>query len=177
MNKLVKGSIASAAGIALLLGGAGTLALWNDSSSIADTTVNSGKLTLATSITDGWDTIPALIVPGDTFSYSADLVVTAAGDNLEAVLSLDEGSIAAATAGNSADEDLADELVVVVDHGTLPAGVTFDSVAGTFSVSPSVGTITIPVSVEVTLPGNVSDLVAQNGHVSFTGFGFVLQQV
>ena len=29
MNKLVKGSIAGAAGIALLLGGAGTFALWN----------------------------------------------------------------------------------------------------------------------------------------------------
>ena len=31
MNKLVKGSIAGAAGIILLMGGAGSLAYWNDS--------------------------------------------------------------------------------------------------------------------------------------------------
>ena len=39
MNKLVKGSIAGAAGIALLLGGAGTLALWNADAYIANTAI------------------------------------------------------------------------------------------------------------------------------------------
>ena len=34
MNKLTKGAIATAAGVILLMGGAGTLAYWNDSDNV-----------------------------------------------------------------------------------------------------------------------------------------------
>ena len=48
MNKLVKGSIAAAAGISLLMGGAGSLALWNDSVTVNAGTVSSGTLDVST---------------------------------------------------------------------------------------------------------------------------------
>ena len=44
MNKMIKGSIAGATGIALLMGGFGTYALWSDSQGISSGTVQSGTL-------------------------------------------------------------------------------------------------------------------------------------
>src|SRR4051812_18144491 len=44
MNKIVKGSIAGAAGLALLLGGAGTFALWNTSTTVSAQTIKSFSL-------------------------------------------------------------------------------------------------------------------------------------
>src|SRR5690606_22161335 len=69
MNKLLKGSIAGAAGIALLLGGAGTLAYWNSSADLGGGTVNSGTLTIAN---NGAATVtgPTTIVPGDSVTVS-----------------------------------------------------------------------------------------------------------
>lgn len=81
MNKLTKAAIAGAAGIALLLGGAGSLAYWNDSADVTSTSINSGSLSVEvesaardTTITD-W-------VPGDTATYTANVKVVAAGDNI-----------------------------------------------------------------------------------------------
>ena len=44
MNKTFSGSIAGAAGIALLLGGAGTFAQWNSSAAVAGTSITAGVL-------------------------------------------------------------------------------------------------------------------------------------
>ena len=44
MNKMVKGSVVGASGVALLLGGFGTYALWSDSDTVAGVTVTSGEL-------------------------------------------------------------------------------------------------------------------------------------
>ena len=101
MRKTTKGAIAVGAGVALLLGGAGTLAAWNVSQNIAATgNVNTGNLNLTTTTPGTWawgDTATCLvpgaaiadittvkIVPGDCVIYSQDIVVTATGDNLKA---------------------------------------------------------------------------------------------
>ena len=46
---MLKGSIAGAAGVALLLGGAGTFALWNGDAAIAGATITAGTLTVEAS--------------------------------------------------------------------------------------------------------------------------------
>ena len=48
MNKLVKGAVAGAAGIALLLGGAGTFALWNASTNVSTGSISTGTLAFGT---------------------------------------------------------------------------------------------------------------------------------
>lgn len=94
MNKLLKGSIAGAAGIALLLGGAGTLAYWNDSATLAAGQVQSGTLdieTVGTAVTTYQATGAAVTraVPGDTIVILQDVEISATGDNLKARLTVD----------------------------------------------------------------------------------------
>src|SRR5688572_6565363 len=44
MNKMIKGSIAGATGVALLMGGFGTYALWSDSETLDGSSITSGVL-------------------------------------------------------------------------------------------------------------------------------------
>lgn len=82
MNKKAKGAIAAGAATLLLLGGAGTFALWQDSTSVAAGNIQTGKLDLTASA-GGWFTDPAgtnplsayaAIKPGDTVYYVANNV-------------------------------------------------------------------------------------------------------
>jgi alternate signal-mediated exported protein len=97
MNKLVKGSIAGAAGIALLLGGAGTLAYWNSSADLAAATINSGTLTISAGDLHAFfpngDELDAnsRIVPGDRITIEQDVTIDATGDNLFAKLTVGSG--------------------------------------------------------------------------------------
>jgi alternate signal-mediated exported protein len=94
MNKLLKGSIAGAAGVVLLLGGAGTLAAWNDSAALDASDVTAGTLDIATV---GTATIAHAssgatvqrIVPGDTIVVNQAVDIDATGDNLRASLTVD----------------------------------------------------------------------------------------
>jgi alternate signal-mediated exported protein len=169
MNKLVKGSIAGAAGIALLLGGAGTLALWNDSADIADTTINSGTLTLTESATSPAWTGPSTIVPGDTVTYDSQVTVTAAGDNINATLSVDESSI---TGGDA--ELLADLDIAMTADLTGLTGIAAGTAAGTYDITAP-GTYVIPVSVTVVFD-ELSDNDTKSQSVDLTGLAFDLQQ-
>jgi len=96
MNKMTKGAIAGAAGVVLLLGGAGTFALWNDSASVNAGSISTGTLTLtagtgvwkdvSTDVT-GQPTIDAStfkMVPGDTLAYTNTFTVASSGNNLKA---------------------------------------------------------------------------------------------
>lgn len=96
MKKTTKGAIAAAAAGVLLLGGAGTVAFWSDSSTIVGSDVTAGTLSLSPDDCDeGWtyatgnagegDAV-ALIVPGDVISKECTFEVTATGDNLVAEL-------------------------------------------------------------------------------------------
>lgn len=97
---MIKGSIAGAAGVALLLGGAGTFALWNDTAAVAGGTITAGTLTVDAATGTWTDQVGAiedldeyLIVPGDTLTYKTVLTVDAKGDNIKAKLHVDNGSI------------------------------------------------------------------------------------
>lgn len=154
MNKLVKGSIAGAAGIALLLGGAGTLALWNDAEDVDAGTVQTGTLDIALIDADGvaspatgiWEDVsPELaaatpfdpsthkIVPGDVVTFTQDVTIEATGKNLEAQLSYDAGSIEIDPALLGIDPD---PSVTTDDWVTVDFDVTAIDVADAPTISP-----------------------------------------
>jgi len=123
MNKLTKAAIAGGLGIALLLGGAGTLATWNTSANISGGTIVAGSLTIGTATSTGWSvshttgtitTVTPLTLtngiftvtsggtaftssPGDKLIYASTVPLTVTGTNLAATLSLTSGAIAAVT--------------------------------------------------------------------------------
>ncbi|WP_157156530.1 alternate-type signal peptide domain-containing protein [Diaminobutyricimonas sp. LJ205] len=105
MNKLVKGSIAGAAGIALLLGGASTFALWNAEATVAAGEISVGKMTVSADQTaQTWAYVaPAAVsgtafnpatqklVPGTTVVLTQPLRIDAEGANLKADFGFDLG--------------------------------------------------------------------------------------
>ena len=89
MNKMMKGSIAGATGVALLMGGFGTYALWSDSEPVGASAVTSGNMHVASAgaatfqdqnLAD-WGA-GDLIVPGDTITRLQSFDFTGAGNNL-----------------------------------------------------------------------------------------------
>ena len=187
MNKMLTGSIAGAAGVALLLGGAGTFALWNDDAAIAGATINAGTLTVEAS-NSAWsddqgaidDLANYLIVPGDTLTYVTTLTVDAQGDNLHATLNVPENPIA--TPVSDADEDLAlsTALAVTTSLTTVEDGVTVESLAedGSFDVNASEGTQEYHVTVLVHFPSGAPDYDndAQAGSVDLSEFDVTVTQ-
>jgi alternate signal-mediated exported protein len=120
MKRILTGSIAGATGIALLLGGAGTFALWNSSAAIAGAPLTAGTLTVETEDvvfwTDQYGTEINMqsykIVPGDVLTYTSFLDVTVRGDNLHARIAVDHGSI------SSANSDASRALKILLDKST-----------------------------------------------------------
>ncbi|QNO36775.1 alternate-type signal peptide domain-containing protein [Protaetiibacter sp. SSC-01] len=121
MNKFTKASIATGAGIVLLLGGAGTLAYWNDSAATDAGTITAGTLGIdAVANSGAWYDISAVpattdpeadgvlitdpaafrAVPGDKLVYVESFTVEATGDHLEASIEADAASIDKGAWGN-----------------------------------------------------------------------------
>ena len=169
MNKLVKGAVATAAGVALLMGGAGTFAYWNDSVGITGATITAGNLKVAAPatapVTDGWKVQkngtadPANILniasfvasPGDKFILTKTINLTATGNNLEAKLALGAGSITAATTG-TADTALAAYLSKTATISASGTGIAPIGTTGTYLITPSTtGILKSPVTVTVTI--------------------------
>ncbi len=95
MNKLVKGTLASAAGVMLLMGGFGTYAVWQNSTPADMGSIGSGTLAIDSVGTPTWTGADGtawaptdLMVPGNTVTETVPLVVTASGKDLKAGLSL-----------------------------------------------------------------------------------------
>lgn len=100
MKKSTKGVVAAAAAGVLLLGGAGSLAFWSATDTVAGTGVTSGELKLSDDPTcTGWqfdgsettadkayDPATDTIVPGDVLTQSCDYTITAKGEHLRATL-------------------------------------------------------------------------------------------
>lgn len=192
MNKLIKGSIAGAAGVALLLGGAGTFALWNSEADIDAATITAGTLTVATSngvwtdqtsATNAIDITDYEIVPGDTLTYTTEVLVNAIGDNLNATLSVDQRSIRPAGGPNdAADVALAEYLtahttLLVTSHGNISSEAA--GVGPSMNLTPDDGDNTYSVTVTIAFPAEVAnrnDDLAKTGAVILDEFGVTLAQ-
>ena len=107
MNKTSKGAVAAAAAGVLLLGGAGSLAYWTDTGTVAGGTISSGELTLTNADCDPapavgatgsvwtldggtttFDPTTEKIVPGDTLTKVCTYTITASGTHLTAALAV-----------------------------------------------------------------------------------------
>ncbi|WP_213816918.1 alternate-type signal peptide domain-containing protein [Glaciihabitans sp. dw_435] len=105
MKTVTKAAIAGAAGFALLLGGAGTLAYWTDAATGADVQIQTGNLAIGTIADTGWTLIQAganvspaqtvgvaytnqLLVPGDQLRKTINVPVVLTGANIKATLSV-----------------------------------------------------------------------------------------
>lgn len=155
MNKFAKGSLAAGAGLVLLLGGAGTLAYWNDSADLTGGTINAGTLDLTA--TEGtWaqggtpiqDIAQWTMVPGDELTYTADLGLLAQGDNIQGTVVLDESFVKITPAA----ADQIDVSFDVVEGAPLPAGVTYADEVFTFTQPSGETAVEIPIEVTVSFP-------------------------
>jgi len=184
MNKIAKGAIAGGLGVALLLGGAGTLAYWTGSASVGTaSTITAGNLAVTSTGTGTWtktnngttttinDIASFKIVPGDKLTYSRSVTITAVGDNLKATASLGTAAITAATTGDAtANAALATALgasAVVQIDGAATATITPAS-ASSHTVT---ATIDWPFGTDGT--GNT----AKTGAVDLSGFNVTVTQV
>ena len=91
MNKLTRGAIAAGVGVVLLLGGAGTFALWSDTATLSGSTITAGELKFGTvgspqwtNVTNGGNTAIAdistfRIVPGNSVRLTQTVQITATG--------------------------------------------------------------------------------------------------
>ncbi|WP_231715293.1 alternate-type signal peptide domain-containing protein [Arthrobacter gengyunqii] len=116
---MAKGALAIGVGAALLLGGGGTLATWNDTKVSGAGTIASGKLALEAG-KGKWQAgkepaasaaeLPAEFqaVPGDEYSFTQPLTVTLEGNNMVADL----------TANNAVTSAFGNEAAVAVSYST-----------------------------------------------------------
>ena len=192
MNKLMKGAIAGAAGVALLLGGAGTLASWTGSAAVAGGTIVAGNLKVASSATPATWSInggPArpnltgyLAVPGDTIVYTKPMAITATGENLFATLSLSAGSIAPRTPKNLADVALSEQLKATAVIQASGEGISQETkIPQTFTVAAGKAGVVRDVTVVVTLtfPTSVdpgTENASKTGAVTLSNFAVSLAQ-
>ncbi|ROP65357.1 alternate-type signal peptide domain-containing protein [Curtobacterium sp. PhB115] len=179
MHKIVTGAIAGAAGIALLLGGAGTFALWNASASSAASSVSSGTLTLSANNDGAWKDITngrnaainpttALMVPGNSYQFTQTLNIGATGQDLKANLTYAGGSIT----GDAALLAATDKTLAV--SSSSASVVKSSSADNTYVVSPSSTTSTVKVVFTVTLPSTAT--TGQGGSINLSALTFTLTQ-
>jgi alternate signal-mediated exported protein len=128
MNKMIKGSVAGAAGVALLMGSFGTYALWNDAATMPGNTITSGVMDIeagAVSWDDAapgaWNPATDLVVPGDEIVRTQTFTVTGTGKNLKGTIKLTGGDVTQGGFNNLLDVTVkvtSDNATVVQDNGT-----------------------------------------------------------
>ncbi len=98
MNKMIKGAAFAGVGVALLLGGGGTLANWNDRADSKAGAIVAGDLEL--NARDGvWtdaddkqiDVATYRIIPGEELTYTQTLDVVLEGTNMQASVAVSGG--------------------------------------------------------------------------------------
>lgn len=185
MNKATKGAIAAGAASLILLGGAGSYALWTDSASTPAGTVTAGVLDIEpianssewrdiSAGTPGTVITPAitnpatagyfLMVPGDVLEYTASFTIKATGNNLSATVNAVPGSI---TYGGT--------LTAAQAPVTTTATIGGVPVNGNVITSSAVDK-TVVVKSTVTFDRNTANQVGQSGTVNLAGFQIGVQQ-
>ncbi len=177
VRTLIGASVAAVLGSTLLLGGAGTLAFWSDTTSSAAQAIQSGQLDLGTiGVTDIDAKIEQRVdgkigprtqytggpvVPGDVIIATINVPVTLVGDNMKAKFTISPTDLAVASsdatvkAKNIAMANALSMSVVRIGAATAPLPMTAEPAGGqSTTLTPAVlGTAkTIPVVLEITFP-------------------------
>ncbi|WP_072806237.1 alternate-type signal peptide domain-containing protein [Rhodococcoides yunnanense] len=178
MNKATKGAIAAAAAGVLLLGGAGSYALWSDSQTAPGGTVTAGELKLVPVNTGTWTEISTVgsvapgpianiaafkMVPGDILEYDASYTIAASGNNLTATISAAQDSIVR-TGITAADTPV-----------TVSSKVGTDDIANNAITSTDNGKV-VAVKVRLEFLSTTTGLDGQLGSVGLTNFKIDLTQ-
>jgi alternate signal-mediated exported protein len=179
MRSVTKALIAGAAGVALLAGGAGSLAFWTDTKTGSAVTIAAGDLTLGT-ITDssGWTIIqnatgvsPAqtvavaytpgttLVVPGDVLLKTVAVPVSITGLNNHATLVVTGATTPASTFASA----------------LTPSIVSVNGVAGGTAELTSANNGTVNVVISVTVPWTATNAI-KLGTTSFQA-SYTLTQI
>ncbi|WP_157697086.1 alternate-type signal peptide domain-containing protein [Brachybacterium avium] len=177
MNKFAKGSVAAGAGLVLLLGGAGTLAYWNDTAELTGGTINTGKLELDADqdmLTESIESQSDLWVPGDERAFATSLTLTADGTNIQGTIALEESSIIGDTPG-------ADEFEIQtsfdLDHVEITGDGELESDGEGGLIFTGSGVYEIPVTVTVELPyGDTATNDSSDIDVDVSGMSFTAEQ-
>ncbi|WP_448221551.1 alternate-type signal peptide domain-containing protein [Gordonia iterans] len=173
MNRKTKGALAAGAGAILLLGGAGSLALWSDEDQVSGGDITAGDFGIDCGTTGTWTdqsgdvpvvTInPAsdLMVPGDTWVYTGDCAVTATGKNMKAEMTV--------TGIGSGSTNPATPWVTIT--------TTVDGQPATSAPVEVTGGTTVPVTVSVVFSSATPDTEFTNGTINVSGMTLQLNQV
>ena len=174
MNTMIKGSIAGATGIALLMGGFGTYALWSDSESVAATSVMSGELDIATSagVYDDANSVAAndwtatdKMVPGDKVTYTQTFTVKGSGKNLKGTIAYVKPALTSDfSAGMTHTVDITSNSAVITGTG------------GAFTFAQPFGTATLTAKVTYVLPASTANQVDQNKTATLPAAAFTISQ-
>lgn len=151
MKKSTKGALAAGVAAVLLLGGAGSLAYWTDTQTIAGGAITAGTLEIGTpDCTGGWtyddgeDANGAIytpgtskLVPGDVISETCTTALTATGEHMRGTI----------TASSPADTTPFQVAVGSIADATTPlaAGGTFTEQNDGDNLSVTI-TVTFPAS-------------------------------
>jgi alternate signal-mediated exported protein len=173
MKKTTTAAVAATVGAVLLLGGAGTLAYWNDTVNSDAQTISSGSLDLGAidgtkqqwTVTNGTRTsvpLTGAVVPGDVLSTTMDVPVTLSGQNIEAVLTVGTPKLVASPA--SAD---AAALISKLKATVTQVGEDEDT-NSTRIVGTKNATTPVPVTITVTFDALTDTQVAQLQTIDFT---------
>jgi alternate signal-mediated exported protein len=176
MNKMIKGSLAGATGVALLMGGFGTYALWSDSENLQVNGVQSGELDIATSagVYDDANTATAndwtstdKMVPGDKVTYTQTFTVKATGKNMKGNVVYTKPNLTNTFAG------LTNSVVITSDNANV---VESQTTPGTFAFTSPFGTATLKAVVTYTLPSGTTAQVDQNKSATLPAAAFTITQ-
>ena len=170
MKKSTKGALATSAAAVLLLGGAGTLAYWNDIGTVPGGTIQSGQLQLGTpDCGSGWTLdggaafTTQLLVPGDTLTKVCTVDLVATGAHLGADLVVD-------TPTWGATNPLTSEL-------TASATFTVNGVTKSHITSADdTGTGEVQASVVVVFDGPAATNASQGLTATLNGINLVASQ-
>ncbi|MEJ9078037.1 MULTISPECIES: alternate-type signal peptide domain-containing protein [Gordonia] len=183
MNRKTKGALAIGAGVIILLGGAGSLALWGDEAPVGGSDVTTGDLDLSCGAAGAWTDISAdipgnpsavpagaLMVPGDVWEYKNDCTVVAKGKNMHAQLSVDNSSVPGSTITDPACGGSCVTFANTVAIGT----------GGAVTTPPPITVNdgdTLHVSVKVTFNAATPNRVGVNTALNVSGMLIKLDQV
>lgn len=175
MNHMMKGAIAGATGIALLMGGFGTYAVWSDSENLAANGVQSGQLNIDTSAGTYDDDSTAAagdwsasdkMVPGDVVTYTQEFTIKGDGKNLEGTISYTEPSLTSTFSPN---------LDYSVEVTSSSATVT-ETTANNFKFDDEFGTATLTAVVTYELPSSTGGTTNQNKAATLPAAAFTITQ-
>lgn len=176
MHKTTKGALAAAAAVALLTGGAGTLAFWSDADTISTPDLASGGLDITLVACPDWTLDDAAvlgareIVPGDTLTRTCTYTITAEGDHLEAELNINKTLVTPDVNGLVDELDLA--AVFTINGGAFTNTVVTPATPVAFVD----GTYTLSAAMTADFPFGVEDNESQNDVVTLDDIAVTLTQ-